>query len=239
MEQDAKRMLLEYNRETKRLDDLYRCAAKQCGISECAFWILYTLRAEERQFTQAEICEFLIEPKQTVHSALKKLEEEGIIHRENNPRDKRNKLVKLTVPKGKAYADALMREMEQAEVDAFLSLTPAQQTAITSGLEAFANAIEQAFGKTMQKKMGLVRRCIEDYNMIEAGDRVAVGANAMRRVFSFHTAQGRFPGALHPLCFSSFCLHFPFPAFAFSRAVVKFYCKLHPLSFIRFLPFAH
>ena len=77
MEQDAKRMLLEYNRETKRLDDLYRCAAKQCGISECAFWILYTLRAEERQFTQAEICEFLIEPKQTVHSALKKLEAEG------------------------------------------------------------------------------------------------------------------------------------------------------------------
>ena len=39
MEQDAKRMLLEYNKETKRLDDLYRCAAKQCGISECAFWI--------------------------------------------------------------------------------------------------------------------------------------------------------------------------------------------------------
>ena len=61
MERDAKRMLLEYNKETKRLDDLYRCAAKQCGISECAFWSLYTLRAEERQFTQAEICEFLIE----------------------------------------------------------------------------------------------------------------------------------------------------------------------------------
>ena len=39
MERDAKRMLLEYNKETKRLDDLYRCAAKQCGISECAFWI--------------------------------------------------------------------------------------------------------------------------------------------------------------------------------------------------------
>ena len=81
MEQDAKRMLLEYNRETKRLDDLYRCAVKQCGISECAFWILYTLRAEERQFTQAEICEFLIEPKQTVHSALKKLEAEGYLAR--------------------------------------------------------------------------------------------------------------------------------------------------------------
>ena len=29
----------------------------------------------------------------------------------------------------------------------------------------------------MQKMMGLVRRCIDDYNMIEAGDRVAVGVS--------------------------------------------------------------
>ena len=102
MEQDAKRMLLEYNRETKRLDDLYRCAAKQCGISECAFWILYTLRAEERQFTQAEICEFLIEPKQTVHSALKKLEAEGYLARTSGA-DLRSKHVALT-EKGEQFA---------------------------------------------------------------------------------------------------------------------------------------
>ena len=104
MEQDAKRMLLEYNKETKRLDDLYRCAAKQCGISECAFWILYTLRAEERQFTQAEICEFLIEPKQTVHSALKKLEAEGYLARTSGA-DLRSKRVALT-EKGEQFARA-------------------------------------------------------------------------------------------------------------------------------------
>ena len=27
----------------------------------------------------------------------------------------------------------------------------------------------------MQKLMGLVRRCVDDYHMIEAGDRIAVG----------------------------------------------------------------
>ena len=102
MERDAKRMLLEYNKETKRLDDLYRCAAKQCGISECAFWILYTLRAEERQFTQAEICEFLIELKQTVHSALKKLEAEGYLARTSSA-DLRSKHVALT-EKGEQFA---------------------------------------------------------------------------------------------------------------------------------------
>ena len=29
----------------------------------------------------------------------------------------------------------------------------------------------------MQKLMGLVRRCVEDYNMIESGDRIAVGVS--------------------------------------------------------------
>ena len=71
MDRNAYQMLIAFNRETKKLDDVYRSAAKSCGISECAFWILYTLRVEEKSFTQAEICEFLIEPKQTVHSALK------------------------------------------------------------------------------------------------------------------------------------------------------------------------
>ena len=47
--------LMAYNKETKKLDDLYRSAAKNCGMAECAFWILYTLRVEEKSFTQAEI----------------------------------------------------------------------------------------------------------------------------------------------------------------------------------------
>lgn len=72
------RTLVAFNREMKKLDDIYRSAAKECGMAECAFWILYTLRVEEKSFTQAELCEFLAEPKQTVNSALKKLVAEGV-----------------------------------------------------------------------------------------------------------------------------------------------------------------
>ena len=39
--------LMAYNVEMKKLDDLYRGAAKHCGMAECAFWILYTLRVED------------------------------------------------------------------------------------------------------------------------------------------------------------------------------------------------
>ena len=128
MEQDAKRMLLEYNRETKRLDDLYRCAAKQCGISECAFWILYTLRAEERQFTQAEICEFLIEPKQTVNSALKKLEAEGYLTLSAGA-DQRSKRVCLT-EKGERFVKAHVDRVPEAEAAALGAMTAAERDAL-------------------------------------------------------------------------------------------------------------
>ena len=141
MEQDAKRMLLEYNRETKRLDDLYRCAAKQCGISECAFWILYTLRAEERQFTQAEICEFLIEPKQTVHSALKKLEAEGYLARTSGA-DLRSKRVALT-EKGEQFARAWIDRVPEAEAAALCAMPEAERAAFVRGLHSLCRLLEE------------------------------------------------------------------------------------------------
>ena len=104
MDRNAYQMLIAFNRETKKLDDVYRSAAKSCGISECAFWILYTLRVEEKSFTQAEICEFLIEPKQTVNSALKKLEAEGYLTLSAGA-DQRSKRVCLT-EKGERFVKA-------------------------------------------------------------------------------------------------------------------------------------
>ena len=96
------RTLVAFNREMKKLDDIYRSAAKECGMAECAFWILYTLRVEEKSFTQAELCEFLAEPKQTVNSALKKLVAEGYLALSSGA-DQRSKLVQLT-PKGEQLA---------------------------------------------------------------------------------------------------------------------------------------
>ena len=143
MERDAKRMLLEYNKETKRFDDLYRCAAKQCGISECAFWILYTLRAEERQFTQAEICEFLIEPKQTVHSALKKLEAEGYLARTSSA-DLRSKHVALT-EKGEQFARTWIDRVPEAETAVLGAMPEEECAAFVRGLHLFCRLLEEGF----------------------------------------------------------------------------------------------
>lgn len=119
--------LMAYNKETKKLDDLYRSAAKNCGMAECAFWILYTLRVEEKSFTQAEICEFLVEPKQTVNSALKKLVAEGYLALSAGT-DQRSKLVRLT-PKGEQLARERVDRIPEAEAAALRAMSPDDRAA--------------------------------------------------------------------------------------------------------------
>ena len=115
--------LMAYNKETKKLDDLYRSAAKTCGMAECAFWILYTLRVEEKSF----ICEFLVEPKQTVNSALKKLVAEGYLALSAGT-DQRSKLVRLT-PKGEQLARERVDRIPEAEAAALRAMSPDDRAA--------------------------------------------------------------------------------------------------------------
>ena len=82
--------LAAYNELYKEQDDLYRAVARGFGLSDCAFWVLYALREAERPMTQSDVCAAVYQPKQTVHSALKKLEGEGFL-RLAEGRDRRSK----------------------------------------------------------------------------------------------------------------------------------------------------
>ena len=138
--------LMAYNKETKKLDDLYRSAAKNCGMAECAFWILYTLRVEEKSFTQAEICEFLVEPKQTVNSALKKLVAEGYLALSAGT-DQRSKLVRLT-PKGEQLARERVDRIPEAEAEALRRMTPEECERFIQLMARFRTLFETVLRET-------------------------------------------------------------------------------------------
>lgn len=75
----AERQLSEYNHLYKENTAIYRDLSLRMGLTESTFWILYTLREEEAAVTQSDMCAILGYPKQTVNSALKKLEQEGLL----------------------------------------------------------------------------------------------------------------------------------------------------------------
>lgn len=78
--------------------------------------------------TQAEICEFLIEPKQTVNSALKKLEAEGYLTLSAGA-DQRSKRVCLT-EKGERFVKAHVDRVPEAEAAALGAMTAAERDAL-------------------------------------------------------------------------------------------------------------
>lgn len=76
------RKLSEYNSIIKENEGIYHKVAKKNGLSNGAFWILYMMCEEEGNLTQSAVCDAFYQPKQTVNSAIKKLEQEGFVELE-------------------------------------------------------------------------------------------------------------------------------------------------------------
>ena len=136
----AQKRLSEYYSIVKENDHLYRDAAKRFGLSEGAFWILYVLRTDEAVVTQSGICDVLYQPKQTVHSALKHLEEKGyieLLHVQGH----RGKQIVLTA-RGIELAQNTVDRVVEAECDALLALDDEEQKAMVRLFGRYTEALK-------------------------------------------------------------------------------------------------
>ena len=104
MTQQSKQ-LRRFNRLVGETDAVYHELANRLGLSDSAFQILYTLRAEGGACPLRDICAFSGLTKQTVNSALRKLEAEGSV---------RHKTVTLT-PKGAELAEKTVAKVIEIE----------------------------------------------------------------------------------------------------------------------------
>ncbi|MDE5740991.1 MAG: winged helix-turn-helix transcriptional regulator [Oscillospiraceae bacterium] len=120
---NAGKKLWEYNTIFKENDEIYRNAASDLGLSDCTMWILYALRADGT-VTQKDICGAIYYPKQTVNSALKKLESDGCIVL-SEMEDRRSKQISLT-PKGVKLSEKTADRVIEAELAALSGLTDAE-----------------------------------------------------------------------------------------------------------------
>ena len=122
-------------------DKLYYEIARNCGLSETAYWILYALEVSGGSVTQRQIAEHFSYSKQTVNSALKTLEARGLVALAPADGDRRSKLVSLTGA-GRTFANERIRPAISAEDRAFTSLAPEDRAELVRLVRAYPTAID-------------------------------------------------------------------------------------------------
>ena len=115
MEFSTGQPLAEYNRIYKETDQLYHGLALRMGLADSGLVILYTLALSGDGCLQRDIVGNACLSKQTVNSALRRMEREGLIYLESAGRGKD---VCLT-PEGEALARRTARRVIQAENQVF------------------------------------------------------------------------------------------------------------------------
>lgn len=119
------------NQAYKETDEIYHNYAKAYGISDTAFWILYSLWDRESAYTQRDFClEWFYSP-QTINSSLKGLEAQGYIELSLMPGNRKNKQILFT-PKGKMLAEKVIVPLMQAEQDSFAGLEETEREILLS-----------------------------------------------------------------------------------------------------------
>ena len=132
-------VLIRFNNIFKKEDDLYRNAARLLGCSDCEFWILYTLRVEEAPVTQSDMCAILGYPKQTVNSALKKLEQEGLLTLSGG-RGRGGRPIRLTET-GMKLAEQTVDFVIEAEQRALLDLSSEERAQLLTLMRRYNDAL--------------------------------------------------------------------------------------------------
>lgn len=113
--------LKRYNYLVSEIDAAYHETALKFGVTDSAMTVLYTICDNGDSCPLRDIIRNSGSSKQTINSALRKLEADGIIYLE--PISSKNKTVCLT-EQGKALADQTARKIVDIENDIFSSWSP-------------------------------------------------------------------------------------------------------------------
>lgn len=113
--------LKRYNYLSSEIDAAYHELSSKLGLPDSSMIVLYTICDNGDSCPLRDIVHNSGISKQTVNSALRKLEAEGIIYLE--PAGSKNKIVCLT-KQGKKLADRTARQIIDTENDIFSSWLP-------------------------------------------------------------------------------------------------------------------
>lgn len=141
-------VLAAFNRAHKRMNVLYHNYARDAGISDAAFWLMYSLYEKGGPCTQTELCEAWFFAPQTINSALKSLENQGIIELDLVPNSRKNKQFFFTET-GEQLAKEKIIPLVQAEEKSFLRLNEQEREALLAITQKHIGILEEEINKIL------------------------------------------------------------------------------------------
>lgn len=140
-------------RTVKEIDQLYSATdkvygqfASSCGLSSCAYWMIYDLVGADGDLSLTQLSSSWGYSKQTISSALKSLEAQGLITLEFCEGSRRNKRAILT-EQGERFAERNILPGIAAERRALLSLSEGDRADLVRTLKRYTAALEREFSE--------------------------------------------------------------------------------------------
>lgn len=131
MEKNISGRYAQINQLYKEIDKIYHDVAVHFQLSDSIMMILYALCAGDRPYTSKDICDEWSFSKQTVHSAVKKLEVDGYITLDTALENRKNKYIVLTAA-GTQLIQRTVLPLMEAEKRAWERFTVSEQEKIVA-----------------------------------------------------------------------------------------------------------
>ena len=148
MEMGARGALVEFNRICKENNEIYHGVTRALGLTDCAFWILYTLRESEGEYTQRDLCAVLCEPKQTVNSAVANLIQKGLVYLE--PGKGHSKYIRLSEA-GRKIIQEKIEPIRRAECRALQQMTPEERRHLVALTDRYIGLLHMEMTREAEK----------------------------------------------------------------------------------------
>lgn len=145
MEKPDKELLekrAEYNRLFKEQDYFYFQAASRANLSEASFWILYSICDSDTAWTQSDLCREWCYSKQTINSAVKKLEKMNFVELRMESGSGNRKEIVLT-DQGRRYCEEEIMPLIQAELNALAAFSEEERELLLSLMRRQLEALEE------------------------------------------------------------------------------------------------
>ena len=146
-------MVAECNRLHKRMDAVYHAYAKQTGLSDAAFWLLYSLYERGAPGTQKDLCNLWFFSPQTINSALKALEQKGLLTLQAQPGSRKAKLVMLT-GEGQTFVERQIAPVVRAEEASWQRMDPEERQTLLALTGADAALLGRGVSRILSSEGG-------------------------------------------------------------------------------------